>query len=124
MVALEPISTYYLMPLQKHTHSYREYMELLGKLLTFLTTTKTPLSLFFVTAFHCFLNHTFSVVIFVFRILFPMLSGGDQNVSKTGLMKVEGFSDPDDYVDIESGQTDTLHNIIFVCRIYILYDYT
>ena len=32
-----------------------------------------------------------------------MLSGGDQNVSQTGLMKVEGFSDPDDYVDIESG---------------------
>ena len=32
-----------------------------------------------------------------------MLSGGDENVSQTGLMKVEGFSDPDDYVNIESG---------------------
>lgn len=51
-----------------------------------------------------------------------MLSGGDQNVSKTGLMKVEGFSDPDDYVDIESGQTDTLCSIIFVCCVYVFYD--
>lgn len=42
-----------------------------------------------------------------------MLSGGDQNVSKTGLMKVEGFSDPDDYVAIESGLTDTPHSIVF-----------
>lgn len=42
--------------------------------------------------------------LFLLRILFPMLSGGDQNVSQTGLMKVEGFNDPDDYVDIESGQ--------------------
>ena len=32
-----------------------------------------------------------------------MLSGGDQNVSSTGFTKVEGFTDPDDYVDIESG---------------------
>ena len=39
----------------------------------------------------------------VSRILFPMLSGGDKDVSQTGLMKVEGFSDPDDYVNIESG---------------------
>ena len=36
-----------------------------------------------------------------------MLSGGDHNISRTGFMKVEGFSDPDDYVDIESGQTLT-----------------
>ena len=32
-----------------------------------------------------------------------MLSGGDQNVSRAGFTKVDGFSDPDDYVDIESG---------------------
>ena len=32
-----------------------------------------------------------------------MLSGGDQNVSSAGFTKVEGFTDPDDYVDIESG---------------------
>lgn len=47
-----------------------------------------------------------------------MLSGGDQNVSKTGLMKVDGFSDPDDYVDIESGQTDKLYSMI-ICIIYL-----
>ena len=50
-----------------------------------------------------FLYDCICVYCFVFRILFPMLSGGDQNVSQTGLMKVDGFSDPDDYVDIESG---------------------
>ena len=38
------------------------------------------------------------------RILFPLLSGKDQNVSQMGLTKLEGYSDPDDYVDIESGQ--------------------
>jgi amyotrophic lateral sclerosis 2 protein len=48
----------------------------------------------------------------IVRILFPMLSGGDKNVSQTGLMKVEGYSDPDDYVDIESGY-GLLHSLVF-----------
>ena len=34
-------------------------------------------------------------------------------MSQTGLMKVEGFSDPDDYVEIESGV------IYIVCSMYI-----
>lgn len=33
-----------------------------------------------------------------------MLAGRDQNISKTGFTKLEGYSDPDDYVDIESGE--------------------
>ena len=31
------------------------------------------------------------------------MSGADSNVSNIGLSRVEGRSDPDDYVDIESG---------------------
>ena len=41
-----------------------------------------------------------------------MLSGGDQNVSSAGFTKVEGFTDPDDYVDIESG---SWHHLTSVC---------
>lgn len=51
-----------------------------------------------------------------------MLSGGDQNVSQTGLMKVEGFSDPDDYVDIESGHD--MHVMqLQLARLHINYNY-
>ena len=48
----------------------------------------------------------------VLRILFPLLCGEDHNVSQTGLMKVEGFSDPDDYVEIESGVPLSHDNMI------------
>ena len=53
----------------------------------------------------------------LYRILFPMLSGGDQNISQTGLMRTEGFSDPDDYVDIESGQTLYAGKTVGICRV-------
>lgn len=38
------------------------------------------------------------------RILFPFMSGGDSNISNIGLCRVEGRTDPDDYLDIESGE--------------------
>ena len=37
------------------------------------------------------------------RILFPFWSGQDVNVSQFGFAKLEGFSDPDDYLSIETG---------------------
>ena len=46
---------------------------------------------------------------YVHRILFPLLSEEDQNVSQTGLRKVEGYQDPDDYVSIETGQCMGIH---------------
>jgi len=39
----------------------------------------------------------------ILRILFPLLSGDDKSISRFGLTRVEGFSDPDDYLAIESG---------------------
>ncbi len=44
---------------------------------------------------------------FLCRILFPFMSGGDSNISNIGLCRVEGRTDPDDYLDIESGVTYT-----------------
>ena len=40
-----------------------------------------------------------------YRILFPLLGGEDKNVSRFGIQRIEGFSDPDDYLAIESGSS-------------------
>ena len=47
-----------------------------------------------------------------YRILFPYLSGGDENISRFGHSKAEGYSDPDDYVSIESGAYNTLSELL------------
>ena len=46
-----------------------------------------------------------------YRILFPLLGGEDKNLSRFGVQRIEGFSDPDDYLAIESGSSLS----IFVC---------
>ena len=50
-----------------------------------------------------------------------MLSGGDQNVSRSGFTKVEGFSDPDDYVDIESGTIPLSHTLSLCAHMYVVH---
>lgn len=38
------------------------------------------------------------------RILFPYMSGGDEHISSMGHARLDGFSDSEDYVSIESGE--------------------
>ena len=59
------------------------------------------------------------------RILFPYMSGGDEHISSMGHTRLDGFSDSEDYVSIESGEImDCVDDSIFLLNQSVCYKAT